>query len=224
METEGQAVLADGTDSVQPESTEQSTQVETKAVPYQDYKRMADDMHKYKGQSREAVARVAEVEAKLKAFEEEALRKNNKHKELAERYKLEAEQANAKVSKLTQFNELTNKMSAVETAALSEGLRSDALEILRQMPIDGVEVEITDTGRYLVHGADDYVKGLKAKHSYLFKGDSAPKINPGGGTTYPSESKVTINDLATAEKKRMAGQLSNEEFTKLYERWQKQGG
>ncbi len=188
----------------------------TKSVSWEDHKRALDDMHRFKREKEES-------DAKLSAAEEKSLREKEDWKTLAEREKVRAEKLDADNKKLTDVFLRTHKYGEVKKVAVEMGLRGEAMDDLDLLDIDGVKVEATSSGRYLVHGAKEYVEELKGKKPHWFKKSGPADINAGTGGGAPGvPKKVTADDLVQAERKMKSGQLSKDGFNKLFKEYQVQ--
>ena len=179
-------------------------------VPKSAYQKVSDDMHKYKRELNEVKARLDKEAADRLASEKnfEQLWKN------AEKRAADAEETSKKKD---QYYVHTQKVSAIRSAALEAGLRSEALDDLELLDFDGVEVEVTSNGRYLVHGAKEFAQGIKNKKPHWFKQSKPPGHNPGGGGGGAEGSKViTPKDVVEAERKFKTGKISKEEYTKTF--------
>ncbi len=84
------------------------------------------------------------------------------------------------------------------------------------MDFPEVEVEETDSGRFLVSGADKAIERLKKKKPHWFKDAKAPNFNGGGGRKPTVEGALTADDVAKAE--RLYGPQS-EKFKATYNKW-----
>lgn len=188
-----------------------------KSVAWEDHKRALDDMHKFKRENEE-------TQAKLAKAEEERLREKEDWKGLAEREKVRAEKLETDNKKLTDVFLRTQKYSAVKTAALEAGLLPEAMDDLDLLDIDGVTVEATNTGRYVVSGAKEFVEEIKGKKSHWFKKTGPVDINGGTGGGAPGTAKkITPVDLLNAEKKVRMGAMSQDDFHSMFRKYQGQG-
>lgn len=135
----------------------------------------------------------SEKAARKKAEQEVEIRKRQELK-TKEDYKTLADQLEKELLEEKRKNDVTwswfennKKMDTIKAIAASQGLRKDALSILENMELDGVEVEKTSTGRINVLGADAFVSGLKTKMPFLFESKTAkinaenPQVNSGNG-------------------------------------------
>jgi hypothetical protein len=162
------------------EGENNQAQPKTKQVRYEDHKRAIDDMIKFK-------ARAQELEAKIQDFETKKLQESNDWKTLAEREKGLREEAQRKLEKHSSFYQSTQKHSAVLGHALKAGLKAEAEGDLELLSMDGVEVEVTSTGRFNVIGADTFVEELKRKKPHWFNTQKDLKVNTGGTSGFKGD-------------------------------------
>lgn len=141
------------------------------------FRRMKADLKKTKSKLRE-------VSQKEKDRESASLKEKGQWKEAAERAERERdEEKSAREESESRFRNSLRSSRVVELA-LKAGLRPEARDDLDLLDLDEVEVESTDSGRYIVRGADRFVENLKKRKPYLFKtgdGKGAPTFNGGGG-------------------------------------------
>lgn len=189
----------------------------SKTVAREDHDRALKDLHKFKREAEDTKAALAKIE-------EERLREKEDWKGLAEREKLKAEKLEADNKKLTDVFLRTQKYSAVKTAAVEAGLLPEALDDLELLELNGVAVETTNTGRYSVQGAKEFVEELKGKKSHWFGHKKPVDINggTGGGAPGPTK-KITPIDLLDAEKKVKMGLMKQEAYNELFVKYRKQG-
>lgn len=186
------------------------------SVPRSAYLKVSDDMHKYKRELSEMKAKAAKDEADRLASEKnfEQLYKN------AEKRAVEAEEL---ASKKDRYYQQTQKANAVRIAAIELGLKTEAVEDLDLLDFDGVDVEITSNGRYLVHGAKEFAASIKNRKPHWFKASKPPGHNSGGGGNTPDGAKaVTPKDVVDAERNWKAGKITKEEYGKIFHTYRTQ--
>lgn len=180
-------------------------------VPKSAYQKVTDDMHKFKRELQELKAERQKQEADRLAAEKnfEQLYKN------AEKRAAEAEDL---ARKKDQYYVHTQKVSAVKQAALEAGLRSEAIDDLELLDFDGVEVEVTSNGRYLVSGAKEFASSIKNKKPHWFKSAKPPGHNPGGGGGTAEGGKlITPKDVVDAERNMKLGKITKEDYSKVFQ-------
>ena len=146
-----------------------------------------------------------ELEAKLKAREEDAdrsrlskLKEQQKFQELAEEFRQKAEAAEQESKTLKQSVVTDKKFSAIKEAALKAGIRKEALDDLELLDFDGVEIEATTMGNWSVHGADQFIERAKVTRPHWF-GKKGTRINS-SDPEVGAAGKVTFKDVMKAEK------------------------
>lgn len=133
-----------------------------------------------------------EAADKLAKLEEKQLEEQGKHKELAEKYKKEAEEAKAQVQK-------ERMARAIQAEATKQG--AGDLEAVLAL-INRENIKVDDNGN--ITGADEAVKGLLEAKPYL-KGASPnnPQVNIGSGsnpgTTNTGAKKFTLSQIQNPE-------------------------
>ena len=181
-----------------------------KKVSWKDHKRAIDDLHKYKNKA-------ADFEKRLNDLETQKLEENENWKGLAERSKADAEKWKTQAEENKSLFVNTQKFSAVRKFAAEAGLKSEAYDDLDLLDLNNVVVETTDSGRYVVHGAKDFVAELKQKRPHWFQSKTPPNVNSGGGNDVPPGNKeYTSADVIEAERQYKIGKISREQYHKIY--------
>jgi hypothetical protein len=161
------------TDQTSVESTETQTQNPEPApemVPKHELKKVLDELHGYKKQARE-------YESQLKTREVEEMKQREEWQKVAELREQEAMKAREEADSLRNSFMSAKKYDALKAAALSNGIKPEALEDLELIDFsDQVALETTSTGRVNVLGADEAIRELKARKPYWF-GKSMGNVN-----------------------------------------------
>ena len=179
----------------QKDQQSDSGEEKPRVVRFEDHKRAIDDLHKYKSEAQT-------LREQLEERESERLREKEDFKALAEREKKLREETEDKLRKHSSFYQNETKRNAIRAAALKAGIRSEAESDLELIPLDGIEVEITSTGRFLVHGADSFVEDLKRKRPHWFRSSQIPTVNSGGASSSLSpDAELTPKALYELERK-----------------------
>lgn len=212
-----------GASSGDSSQTQQSNQGQSaKTVSWENHQRALDDMHSFK-------KKVLELEAKLGDVESEKLKAANNYQALYEQEKQKREQAEKKASDTLSWAANTQRFNEVKAVAQSKGLKKEALSDLEILDLDGIKVETTSTGRFIVEGAPEWVDKLKNDRPHWFGDLKPPGINSGGGGggTPPGgggNAKVTVADLVTAEQHLKRGKISKAQYDDMYMRYVKSTG
>lgn len=182
------------------ENVESGTQ---EVVPKQELQHVLNDMMKHKREANQFKTEYEKLQAKVKEMEENNLSEKEDFKTLYERAKEDAEQYKNKYGELQENIVNSEKVSAVEKAAIKLGVRDEALEDLSNRLLssdkDEVEVEATTNGRMLVHGVEGYVSRLKEQKPHWFKGQSAARID-NSSPTYRPPKEMTTDELLKLRK------------------------
>jgi hypothetical protein len=178
-----------------------------------DHERAVADLKKEKARRKE----LETAEAKRK---EDALKAENKWKEIAESKEKEANEAKERADKLSNSYVNDRKFSAVEAAAMKLGLRPEAVSDLEGLDLSDLEVETTSTGKINVQGAAKFAERLKASKPHWFaeaKGD--PNVNTGGTRVRDSNGQITAKQIleAEAEAKKTGDRAPYESLVKKYQ-------
>lgn len=186
-----------------------------KTVSWDNHKRALDDMHKYKQRAKDA-------ELKLGENEESRLRDQEKWKDLAERKEAEAKEWKQKAEDVDDLFVNTQKYNAVKRYAVENGILTEAVDDLDTQDLNDVTVERTDSGRYAVSGAKEFVERLKQRRPFWFKKDKAPRINSGGGAPPDKPKELTPNDVVQAERDWKAGKIPQSKYQDIYQQYTSQ--
>lgn len=202
-------------DSGNPPSNQNSN---PRTVSWEEHQRALADMHRFKRER-------ADLETKLGDAESKTLREKEDFKGLYEREKVERERLAEENKKLTRFTVNTHRFNEVLREAKKEGLKNE--RDLELVDLEDVDVEATSSGRFLVKNASDKVQRLKSERPHWFGTTPAPTVNGGGGGS-PSnanpggEKKLTANDVAEAGRKAKRGQISKDEYHRIYRAYAQQ--
>jgi len=153
---------------------------ETKTVSFKDHKRILDDAMKFKSELKAQRERANNLEAQVQAWNDQKKADEGKTHELLEDMKKRLAAEQEKNQKLVDNFYTSQKMAEVRSLALKNGLRKEAELDLFMLDLKDVEVERTDQGRVLVHGADSFVERLKSDRPHWFSDEKVSTFNPGG--------------------------------------------
>ena len=130
----------------------------------------AEDTGKLKAENADLRKRLSALETSQKRSQEEQLAKQGEWQKVAETRGGELEQLKASHTKLL-------KKTALQAAAVSEGLRS--MDFLKLVDLDALAIDGDS-----VTGAAEAISGLKETHPLLFgeqkEGVKTPSVQPGG--------------------------------------------
>lgn len=165
------------------------------------YEKMRNDMHKFKRQFMEIEKEKAEYAAKVKELEEDRLKSSENYKELWEKEKAQGEQWKSKFDTLQNNLVEDKKRSKVVEHALKAGFDKEFLDLLDAFDMSDVLVERTDSGKFIVNGADTWVNSLKAERPKLFtERKSDPKINNKTGNYDGREKTYSMSEVLELQK------------------------
>ena len=213
IDTSGSAPTDEVSDKSDPTDSVDQSDKTGKTVSWDNHQRAINDMHRFKKEKRD-------LETKLGDLESERLKEKEDYKTLSERHEASSKEWQGKYEGLNSSLQNDRKYSAVRESAIKAGIRSEALDDLGRLELDGVELELTTNGRMLVHGADEYVEGLKKPKAHWFKDKKMPTVNTGGAGVEPtSTEKLTASKLVELERKLRGNPV---ELKKLYARYEQE--
>ena len=154
---------------------------EEKLVKETDHKRVLDDMHKYKKQTKELQMKISDFEKKLQEAETSKLHEKQDYKTLYETEKQLREESDRKKRELQTTVLYNEKFRAASQALTKAGLRPEAMSLLDNNPLDEIQVDVAN-GKFIVDGVETLVESWKSKFGFAFSQESV-KINNGGGAT-----------------------------------------
>lgn len=163
-------------------------------------KRVIDDMHRYKTDWKSEKSRADDLQAKIDSDAEQQMKSNEQYKELSELQQTKIDDLGVKNTELKDSLYKTKKYDAVINEARKRGIREEAVADLELLDLDTVDVELTDHGRMIVHGAEQFVELQKTKRPHWFTSDKAPLVNSGGGVN--GASTVIVHDAKSLAKLR----------------------
>jgi predicted nucleic acid-binding Zn-ribbon protein len=185
--------------------TKKEQDAQAEYVRKQAYEEVSKDMHKFKSKAKDAEARIAEFEAKLKAIEEQKLKDEKRYQELYEREKQERERADSNRKKDRELYLRGLKMSALKSEL---GNIKDAY--LTHAAID--EIEINEDGTLSSDSVRSVANKFRQEHSQLIPSDVSGNITSFASPTSfsPTSGKVkSLNEMSYEEKARYLKQLKN---------------
>lgn len=182
-----------------------------------DIKRALDDLQKEKRLRKE-------LEDKLKQKDLDALKASQNWQQVAELKDKEANEYRQKYEGLHSNLELERKLAAVKEEAIKLGISPNSVGDIELLPLDGVQVEYTSTGRMNVMGAQAFAQQLKMSRPNWFQA-KASSINPASpGVTEPKS--ITLEDVkkAQAEYRKKGDSASRDKYEKVLRQFQQHGG
>jgi hypothetical protein len=200
-----------------------------KVVKWDGHKRAVDDMMSYKKQVGDLKGKLDSLEGELSNIKQRELEGQGNYKTLWEKERERAEAAEAKAKNLANNVAWDKKFTAVHSALLKSGLRSDASELIELQKLDDVALEYTSEGRFFVNGVETFVENFKKKYPYAFQITQTPQVNGGGGSATHNmnggSDTVTPAMVVAAElesKKDPQNKDKREKFLFLYKRYNEQ--
>lgn len=122
----------------------------------------------------------AKLEAELKEIRDGKLKEQNDFKTLFEQEQANHKETQTRLTKLKENVQYNEKHKAVAKALRERGLKAEAETLLDKESLDGVRIETTSEGRFLVHGADTFADSFKKKFAFAFEEKKNPNVNGGG--------------------------------------------
>jgi len=167
-----------------------------------DLQRYKDDMFRYKDEAKTA-------KEALDANKTQSLKDKDDYKSLYEAEKTRREVAETSLTDFSDGYYTDKKFSEVRALALRAGIRPEAEKDLELLDLKKVQVERTDQGRTIVHGADTFVEELKRTSPHWFKASNNLNINTRGGGAPPVE-PVTLTAQYMVDLQRKDSKLYRE--------------
>lgn len=163
-------------------------------VKRQAYEEVSQDMHKFKAKARDAEARAAEYEAKLKAAEEAKMMDEKRYQELYEREKKDKELAVARSQKERELY-----LRAVKMTALKSELGNVKDEYLTHAAID--KIEIKDDGSLNSESVREVANQFRQNHPQLLPTERGGNItNFSSPTSFKPTGPKTLQEMTYSEK------------------------
>lgn len=161
------------------------------------YEEVTKDMHKYKANYKELMAKLNESEAKMKAIEEEKLAEQNRWKELAERREQEKLEAMESMKKTQE-----HYMKSVKMSALIRELGNINAKYLVHADLDSIVVH--DDGSLSSESVTQVANKFREENPELVPNDNAGAITdsaPADNNTFRQEKTADLDNM-TADQKR----------------------
>jgi len=173
-------------------------------VRKQAYEEVSKDMHKFKSKAKDAEARIAEFESKLKAIEEQKLMDEKRYQELYEREKQEREKAES-----TRKKDRELYLRGLKMAALKTELGSIKDAYLMHADIEGIEVN--DDGSLVSDSVRSVANKFRQDHAQLIPTDASGGITSFASPTSfkPSSGKKSLAEMSYEEKSAHLRQIKN---------------
>jgi predicted RNase H-like nuclease (RuvC/YqgF family) len=173
-------------------------------VRRQAYEEVSKDMHKFKERFRDAEARAAEYEAKLRSIEEQKLKDEQRYQELYEREKTERERAEE-----ARQQERNLYLRAVKLSALKAELGNIKDQYLSHADIDSIEVK--EDGTLSSESVHAVANRFREEHPMLIPQESGGNItNYASPTSFNSASgNKSLSEMSYEEKANYLKQLKN---------------
>lgn len=151
-----------------------------KPVSRADHQRALADLHRFKSKAKETEDALAAVKKEIRDLKA-AAEKPDDFKTKYERLLEEQQELKGERDSLKSSVVLAERHRAVLPELTKAGFREDAAELLELLDMGDLEVEVTSTGRFLVHGVSDFVETAKKKFPYAFSRPPVRGVNGGGG-------------------------------------------
>lgn len=194
----------------QPNASEQevdqtqtdSSSDEKKFVPVTAYKEVSSDMHKFKQRAREAEAKATELAERIKAIEENELKKKQQFEELYER-----EKAARETIENERLQEKELYLRSVKISALKNELGGKVKdEYLSFADINSIDLK--EDGTLSSESVQNVANAFRQAHPGLIAKDSAVNIT---GT-------APANGVQTEQQEKTVGQLTTEQKVALLQK------
>lgn len=173
-------------ETTQKESKTASKSDEDKFVPRNAYEEVSKDMHKYKSQAKEAAAKAAELESRMKAIEEAKLVEEKRYEEL---YAKEREEREKMEQALKSTNE--HYVKTVKMTALMRELGNIKPKYLQHAAID--EIVVHDDGSLSSESVVAVANKFRQENPELVPAANVGNINDAAPSNDQTKSKPAID-------------------------------
>lgn len=187
--TEQQEVQTNG-QTPPPSVTEEPKPEAKDFVSRKDHERALEDMHKFKREREELLA-------KLKSEEDNKLKEKEQWKTLYEKEKTRADELEMGKKQLNDSFVNSQKFSALKTECLKMGILESAMVDLDMVDMSGIKIETTSTGRLNILNAKEFAEDLKRVRPHWFGtpgvtrvNTSTPQVIGSGEVTYDQVRKL----------------------------------
>lgn len=174
-------------DSIDKTETEQVETQEESYVSKKAYEGVSNDMHRFKSKAKEAEARANELEAQLKAIEEEKMREQNQWEDLFKRKSEEYEALQNTVSEKEQRYVQTAKKNALK---MELGEVRD--EYLVHANLN--DIALNEDGSINTESLHNVANKFRENHASLL-----PKNNTNTSTSMPAQSEHEPREVTREE-------------------------
>jgi hypothetical protein len=193
------------TDASVADSSAKKPESKEEFVRRQAYEEVNKDMHKFKSRAKDADARAAELEAKLKAIEEDKLKQEQKYQELYEREKKQRE-----VEAAARKKDRDLYLRGLKLAALKAEIGNIRDTYLSHAAID--EIEVQEDGSLNSDSVRSVANKFRQEHPALIPTSSSGGItNQASPTSFNAAStqQKSLSQMSYAEKAAYLKQLKN---------------
>jgi len=193
--------MSDGITEENKTTEEQgTTEEEKKFVERKAYEQVAADMHKYKNQTKDALAKVAEYEAKEAQAKQQELIDQKKFQEIADNERKEKEQLKQSLAQLE--NKVLNAQRI--EALRAEGIEFQSPEVFKLIQEDLEKIGFDDNSNVKKAEVKTFANKLRESLSWAIKQPKAadiPSDAPGKGSVAGKLNYEQWSKLSSADKK-----------------------
>lgn len=156
------------------------------------------EIEKYASQIKELERKHNEAMQKLKEKEMFELQKNQEWQKVAEIKENEAKEYQSKYEGLKEALVRREKYNALAQAALTGGIRKEAISDLSLVDLNDLKVETTKDGNVNVLGAEKMIQKLKTLKPHWFQ-SSQPNVNPKSPSATSTSTATSFENLKKLE-------------------------
>jgi len=198
-------------DSSENQDSKKTVSLEKYEADLKDARRFKDDMLKFKDENES-------LKTENQSIKDAKLKEDGNWKALAEQAETRAKALEGENKDLKKGYFDDRKFSEVRTLAAKAGLITEAEGDLELIDLGAIQVERTDQGRTLVHGAETFVENLKRTKPHWFKSGTNLKINSGGGGAPPPADPTELTAAYMVKLER----TDKEKYLKVFPEYQRQ--
>lgn len=160
-----------------------------------------NEYEKLQKEAAEAKKQLKELAEAAKIEKEAKLRENKSWQELSAIKEKEAQEAKARVEKLTSAFVNRERMNALREEAIKAGIKKESLADLRLLDFPELSIQTDSEGEVIISGADKAIQRMKTIRPYWF-GNSTPAVNTTTpGVTNSGDGTISWETLTAANKK-----------------------
>lgn len=189
-------------------------------IPKTEFDKVSVELTKLRKMAADVQKERDELKSRFEALETKKNEDGGDFKKIADTYKAKLEETEAKLNSFKGSVIVNEKHKAASAALVKAGLLPEALRLLDKEEFNDIEVEVTNTGRFIPHGVDIFVENFKKSNPYAFAKAQPPTVNNGSGrrTDTSHDTAVLTHEYMYALEKKDPAKWK-ELWPKFMEQW-----